>query len=69
MFSPGDTLLPGEDEVEGLKKRLDLRLGMADGASDGTGWEIGECLSQWWRPNFETFMVQYFSLHFSEYHL
>jgi cleavage and polyadenylation specificity factor subunit 5 len=20
-------------------------------------WEIGDCLAQWWRPNFETFMV------------
>jgi hypothetical protein len=23
-------------------------------------WEIGDCLAQWWRPNFETFMVIFF---------
>jgi cleavage and polyadenylation specificity factor subunit 5 len=23
-----------------------------------TEWEIGDCLAQWWRPNFETFMVR-----------
>jgi cleavage and polyadenylation specificity factor subunit 5 len=22
-------------------------------------WEIGDCLAQWWRPNFETFMVHF----------
>jgi hypothetical protein len=24
-------------------------------------WEIGDCLAQWWRPNFETFMVRLLS--------
>ena len=23
-----------------------------------SGWEISECLAQWWRPNFEQFMVR-----------
>ncbi|KAF7361383.1 Cleavage and polyadenylation specificity factor subunit 5 [Mycena sanguinolenta] len=60
---PGDYLLPGEDEISGLKKRLDDRLappassGLPSNVTDGAEWEIGDCLAQWWRPNFETFMV------------
>jgi len=62
---PGDYLKPGEDEIEGLKARLDDRLAPPAGsmqfnASHGidNDWEIGDCLAQWWRPNFETFMVR-----------
>ena len=62
---PGDYLKPGEDEIEGLKKRLDDRLAPPPesrqfNASHGVDneWEIGDCLAQWWRPNFETFMVR-----------
>lgn len=65
IYSPGDYLKPGEDEIDGLKKRLDDRLAPpADSrqfnASHGVDneWEIGDCLAQWWRPNFETFMVR-----------
>ncbi|GAK63999.1 uncharacterized protein PAN0_004c2208 [Moesziomyces antarcticus] len=65
---PGDYLKPGEDEVEGMKARLDERLSPveSDPASFGPNgegrnkddgdWEIQDCLAQWWRPNFETFM-------------
>ena len=65
--SPGDYLKPGEDEIDGLKRRLDERL--APPSSDqfdqithgiDNDWEIGDCLAQWWRPNFETFMVNSF---------
>lgn len=57
--SPGDYLKPGEDETNGLKARLNERLAPLGGAdeSDEGDWEIGDCLAQWWRPNFETFMV------------
>lgn len=62
--SPGDYLKPGEDELEGLKRRLDDRLAPPSdsrqfNASHGidNDWEIGDCIAQWWRPNFETFMV------------
>lgn len=62
---PGDYLKPGEDESEGLKRRLDERLAPPSdsrqfNASHGVDneWEIGDCLAQWWRPNFETFMVR-----------
>ena len=60
---PGDYLKPGEDEIEGLKRRLDERLAPIEGqyevdTSGENDWEIGDCLAQWWRPNFETFMVR-----------
>jgi hypothetical protein len=63
---PGDYLKPGEDEFDGLKRRLDERLAppgdsMQFNSTHGVDneWEIGDCLAQWWRPNFETFMVRY----------
>jgi hypothetical protein len=65
ILRPGDYLKPGEDELEGLKRRLDDRLAPPSdsrqfNASHGidNDWEIGDCLAQWWRPNFETFMVR-----------
>ena len=65
ISSPGDYLKPGEDELDGLKHRLDDRLAPPSdsrqfNASHGidNDWEIGDCLAQWWRPNFETFMVR-----------
>lgn len=71
---PGDYLKPGEDEIEGLKRRLDERLAPPTdskqfNASHGVDneWEIGDCLAQWWRPNFETFMVRtYVQLHIGD---
>ncbi|KAG6833506.1 hypothetical protein H0H93_013236, partial [Arthromyces matolae] len=60
---PGDYLKPGEDEIEGLKRRLDDRLAPPRDSQQfnsthgvDNDWEIGDCLAQWWRPNFETFM-------------
>jgi hypothetical protein len=65
MRSPGDYLKPGEDEIDGLKRRLDDRLAPPTNSSQFNAshgvdneWEIGDCLAQWWRPNFETFMVR-----------
>lgn len=66
---PGDYLRPGEDEVEGLKRRLDERLtpqtmtgefdvsGPGHEGQGGGDWEIGEVLSTWYRPAFESYMV------------
>lgn len=63
--SPGDYLKPGEDEIDGLKRRLDERLAPPSESRQfnsthgvDNDWEIGDCLAQWWRPNFETFMVR-----------
>lgn len=64
--SPGDYLKPGEEETSGLKARLDERLAPIQGTYPfgeqhgvDNDWEIGDCLAQWWRPNFETFMVRH----------
>lgn len=65
---PGDYLRPAEEDTSGLARRLDERLAPDEsdpnsfgpgGMSAGSGgdWEIGDCLAQWWRPAFETFMV------------
>lgn len=63
LSRPGDYLKPGEDDIEGLKRRLDERLAPPSGQFDDShgvdnDWEIGDCISQWYRPNFETFMVR-----------
>jgi cleavage and polyadenylation specificity factor subunit 5 len=65
-LSPGDYLKPGEEETSGLKARLDERLAPIQGTYPfgeqhgvDNDWEIGDCLAQWWRPNFETFMVRH----------
>ncbi|KAG6330147.1 hypothetical protein ID866_8942 [Astraeus odoratus] len=70
---PGDYLKPGEDDVEGLKRRLDERLAPPPeskqfNASHGVDneWEIGDCLAQWWRPNFETFMYPFIPAHITK---
>ena len=68
---PGDYLKPGEDKVEGLKERLRSRLDPPSGSGQfdqerhgvDNDWEIGECLAQWWRPNFETFMYPFVPAH------
>lgn len=63
---PGDYLKPEDDEIEGFKKRLDERLApvgsLGDGQTEGD-WNIGDCLAQWWRPNFETFMYPFVPAH------
>ncbi|KZO97392.1 cleavage and polyadenylation specific factor 5 [Calocera viscosa TUFC12733] len=62
---PGDYLKPGEDEIEGLKKKLDIRLAPKSPSftEEVDSWEIGDCLAQWWRPNFETFMYPFIPAH------
>ncbi|GAB5591705.1 hypothetical protein Unana1_06605 [Umbelopsis nana] len=53
---PGHYIPPGVSEVDGLKAILNERLGPEDGVGD-MDWDIGECLSTWWRPSFEQYMV------------
>ncbi|KAJ2906228.1 cleavage and polyadenylation specific factor 5 [Zalerion maritima] len=55
---PGDYLRPEDDEIGGFKARLDERLAPVGRIGEGEeagDWEVGDCLAQWWRPNFETF--------------
>ncbi len=63
---PGDYLRPEDDEIEGFKARLDERLAPVGRLGEGEeagDWEVGECLAQWWRPNFETFMYPFIPPH------
>ena len=68
FFSSTQKSRPAEEETSGLARRLDEQLAPVEedpnsygpgGMSAGSGgdWEIGDCLAQWWRPSFETFMV------------
>lgn len=63
---PGDYLRPEDDEIEGFKTRLDERLAPVGSLGEGekaADWQIGDCLAQWWRPNFETFMYPFVPAH------
>ena len=67
FLSPGDYLLPEDEEVEGFKSRLNERLAPVGSQFSGEGvndeWQIGDTLAQWWRPNFETFMYPFLPAH------
>ncbi|KAJ1511498.1 hypothetical protein HMI55_006573 [Coelomomyces lativittatus] len=71
---PGDYLKPDEDELEGLKLRLNRLLSKVVGTDEvgdpifeaSDDWDIGECVGQWWRPNFETFTYPYIPAHITE---
>ncbi|UZJ54865.1 hypothetical protein CBS101457_004185 [Exobasidium rhododendri] len=74
---PGNYLRPAEEETSGLARRLDEQLSPIEedpnsygpgGMSAGSGgdWEIGDCLAQWWRPSFETFMYPYVPPHITK---
>ncbi|OLL24701.1 Pre-mRNA cleavage factor Im subunit 2 [Neolecta irregularis DAH-3] len=61
---PGDYIYPEQTEIEGIVSRLNERfepLGNTDPKE--REWVIGECLAQWWRPNFETFMYPFLPPH------
>ncbi len=63
---PGDYLRPEDDEIEGFKSRLDERLAPVGSLGEGEkagDWQVGDCLAQWWRPNFETFMYPFVPAH------
>ncbi|KAJ1376526.1 NUDIX hydrolase-like domain superfamily [Sesbania bispinosa] len=57
---PGGRLKPGENEIEGLKRKLTSKLGANSPAL------IGECVAIWWRPNFETIMYPYCPPHITK---
>ncbi|XP_038971389.1 pre-mRNA cleavage factor Im 25 kDa subunit 2-like isoform X2 [Phoenix dactylifera] len=62
---PGGRLKPGENEIEGLKRKLSSKLG-ANSPSFQQNWQIGECVAVWWRPNFETIMYPYCPPHITK---
>jgi cleavage and polyadenylation specificity factor subunit 5 len=57
-------LEPEVDEAEGMKEILNKKLGPEDPLEwdSKNDWTIGECLSTWWRPNYENYMVNTFCL-------
>ncbi|PWN99555.1 cleavage and polyadenylation specificity factor, 25 kDa subunit [Tilletiopsis washingtonensis] len=73
---PGDYLRPGEAETSGLAARLETILapspaepnsyGPRGPAGEAGDWEIGDCLAEWWRPSFETFMYPYVPPHITK---
>lgn len=65
---PGDYINHDEEEIEGFKRRLNEKLGPQAGtpaANDSINyeWTVGDCVAQWWRPNFETFMYPFIPPH------
>mmetsp|Transcript_4421 Transcript_4421/g.15827 ORF Transcript_4421/g.15827 Transcript_4421/m.15827 type:complete len:207 (-) Transcript_4421:1249-1869(-) len=62
---PGGRLRPGEDEVEGLKRKLSSKL-LTPQERDEHTWEVGECVGTWWRPNFETVLYPYVPAHITK---
>ncbi|XP_042444962.1 pre-mRNA cleavage factor Im 25 kDa subunit 2-like isoform X1 [Zingiber officinale] len=62
---PGGRLKPGENEIEGLKRKLFSKLAPSS-ASFQPNWQIGECVATWWRPNFETVMYPYCPPHITK---
>eukprot|EP00899_Mesostigma_viride_P011375 jgi/Mesvir1/20238/Mv13476-RA.1 len=55
---PGGKLKTGEDEVEGLKRKLQSKLSPTSEALR-TDWEVGDLGSVWWRTNFDTTTILY----------
>lgn len=54
----GGRLRPGELDIDGLKRKLSRRLSFGE-ETDEIGWEVGECLGKWWKPDFETLHYPY----------
>lgn len=66
---PGGRLRHGEDEIKGLKRKLQKRLGnpaIPIPSESSDYWKIGECISTWYRPAFETFMYPYLPAHITK---
>uniref|UniRef100_A0A0E0LUN7 Pre-mRNA cleavage factor Im 25 kDa subunit n=1 Tax=Oryza punctata TaxID=4537 RepID=A0A0E0LUN7_ORYPU len=53
---PGGRLRPGEQDVQGLKRKLSSKLSAAghqDDEDEDNEWQIGECIGMWWRSEFD----------------
>ncbi|KAF8697373.1 hypothetical protein HU200_035966 [Digitaria exilis] len=59
---PGGRLRPGEEDVQGLKRKLSSKLSVVDDlgdAEDEDDWQVGECIGMWWRSEFEAIPFPY----------
>ncbi|KYQ93528.1 NUDIX hydrolase family protein [Tieghemostelium lacteum] len=64
---PGGKLKPGEDEVEGLIRKLTKKLSPIIGqSSDTSPFEVVDHVATWWRPNFEPQLYPYIPPHISK---
>ncbi|KAK9665520.1 hypothetical protein RND81_14G117500 [Saponaria officinalis] len=59
---PGGKLRPGEDEIEGLKRKLSSKFAR-NNPEHQQNWQIRECLGIWWRPNFDNVLYPYCDSH------
>jgi len=62
---PGGRLKPGENEQEGLARKLANKLAPTIPGYQPT-WEVGELLAMVWRPNFEPQMYPYVPPHITK---
>ncbi|OEL27509.1 Pre-mRNA cleavage factor Im 25 kDa subunit 1 [Dichanthelium oligosanthes] len=60
---PGGRLRHGEEDIQGLKRKLSSKLSIVDDnqadAEDEDDWQIGECIGMWWRSEFEAIPFPY----------
>ncbi|KAJ1268340.1 hypothetical protein BS78_07G127400 [Paspalum vaginatum] len=65
---PGGRLRPGEEDVQGLKRKLSSKLSVVgdgqDTDEDEDDWQIGECIGMWWRSKFEAIPFPYMPSNF-----
>eukprot|EP00455_Lapot_gusevi_P022004 TRINITY_DN22950_c0_g1_i1.p1 TRINITY_DN22950_c0_g1~~TRINITY_DN22950_c0_g1_i1.p1 ORF type:complete len:189 (+),score=39.95 TRINITY_DN22950_c0_g1_i1:59-568(+) len=62
---PGGKIRPGEDTVEGLKRKLTRKLSPPI-AGLGPEWEVGDLVATWWRPNFDQSFYPYLPPHITK---
>ncbi|KAI6145491.1 cleavage and polyadenylation specificity factor 25 kDa subunit [Pisolithus tinctorius] len=61
-----DYLKPGEDDTRRTTRPPpESKQSNASHGIDNE-WDIGDCLAQWWRPNFETFMYPFIPAHITK---
>ncbi|EGC28564.1 hypothetical protein DICPUDRAFT_160005 [Dictyostelium purpureum] len=63
---PGGKLKPGENDVEGLIRKLTKKLSPTGTSVADSPWEIGDHVSTWWRPNFEPTLYPYIPTHITK---
>lgn len=62
---PGGRLRAGEEEAEGLARKLNRKLG-PEQENRRVQWDIQLCLGTWWRPHFEKEMYPYVPPHITK---
>eukprot|EP00033_Pygsuia_biforma_P004570 GCRY01005012.1.p1 GENE.GCRY01005012.1~~GCRY01005012.1.p1 ORF type:complete len:194 (-),score=6.12 GCRY01005012.1:323-904(-) len=60
---PGGRLRPGEDEVDGLFRKLRNKMKPED---KPIKWDVGDCIGQWWRPHFTESLYPYLPVHITK---